>query len=92
LLTIEETKHGAIIGVTASRAPTGVGYTIEVKLPWSTLGQSSVAFGALLGLDVHINDDDDGGSRDGKKAWFNTADTSWQNPSTFATVRLIGVH
>jgi oligosaccharide reducing-end xylanase len=46
---------------------------------------------ALLGLDVHINDDDNGGSRDGKKAWFNALDTSWQNPATFATARLAGV-
>lgn len=58
---------------------------------WSTLGQSSVAIGALSGLDVHVNDDDDGGNRDGKKAWFNTADTSWQNPGTFSTARLVGV-
>ena len=91
-LRIEETKHGAITGVAASRAVTANGYIIEVKLPWSTLGQSSVVANALLGLDVHINDDDNGGDRDGKKAWFNTADTSWQNPSTFATARLIGLH
>jgi hypothetical protein len=29
--------------------------------------------------------------QDGKKAWFNTADTSWQNPGTFATAKLIGI-
>lgn len=90
-LGIEETKHGATSGVTASRVATANGYTVEVKLPWSTLAQSSVAVGSLVGLDVHINDDDDGGSRDGKKAWFNTLDTSWLNPSTFATARLIGI-
>ena len=90
-LGIEEIKHGATTGVTASRVATATGYIVEVKLPWSTLGQSSVAVGALSGLDVHINDDDDGGNRDGKKAWFNTADTSWQNPSTFATAKLVGI-
>ena len=92
LLTIQETKHGAVLGVNAAWVPTAVGYTIEVQLPWSTLGQSSVAFGALLGLDVHINDDDDGGNRDGKKSWFNTADTSWQSPGTFATAMLQADH
>ena len=84
-------QHNAVAGVIASRVATATGYTIEVKLPWSTLGQSTVAVNALLGLDVQINDDDDGGARDGKKAWFNTTDTSWQNPSTFATARLIGI-
>ena len=92
LLIVQEIKHGATIGVTASRAQTAAGYAIEVKLPWNTLNQSSVAFGALLGFDVHINDDDDGGSRDSKKAWFNTADTSWQNPGTFATAMLQADH
>jgi hypothetical protein len=91
-LRVEETKHNAIVGVTASRVVTANGYVVEVMLPWSTLGQSSATFGALLGLDVHINDDDNGGSRDGKKAWFNTVDTSWQNPSTFATAILESNH
>jgi len=90
-LSIQETKHNAITGITASRVVTANGYIVEVKLPWSTMGQSSVTVGALLGLDVHINDDDDGGSRDGKKAGFNTEDTSWLNPSTFATARLVGI-
>src|SRR6185369_16363221 len=90
-LGIEETKHAATTGVSASRMVTANGYTVEVRLPWSTLGQGAVASGALLGLDVHVNDDDDGGSRDGKRAWFNTLDTSWQNPSTFATARLVAV-
>ncbi|HEX8087408.1 MAG TPA: CBM9 family sugar-binding protein [Blastocatellia bacterium] len=90
-MLIEETKHSAITGVTVSRVATAGGYTVEVKLPWATLGQSGVTVGSLLGLDVHVNDDD-GGVREGKKAWFNTSDTSWQNPSTFATARLGGIH
>ena len=61
LLRVEETKHNAIVGVSASRVATANGYTVEVMLPWSTLDQSSVTLGALLGLDVHINDDDNGG-------------------------------
>ncbi len=90
-LGVEEIKHGATSGVIASRVATANGYTMEVKLPWNTLAQSSVMVGSLLGLDVHINDDDDGGSRDGKKSWFNSVDTSWFNPSTFATARLLGI-
>ncbi|MEM7531857.1 MAG: glycosyl hydrolase [Chloroflexota bacterium] len=45
--------------------------------------------GVRFGLDVHVNDDDDGGERDTKLAWFATADTSWQDPSTFGTAELV---
>ena len=32
-----------------------------------------------------INDDDNGGGRDGKLAWNATADDAWQNPSLLGT-------
>jgi len=43
-----------------------------------------------FGLDVQINDDDDGGDRDAKWAWFAPAnqDESWKNPSLFGTAIL----
>jgi len=43
-----------------------------------------------FGLDVQINDDDDGGDRDSKWAWFAPAyqDESWNNPSLFGTAVL----
>jgi len=65
------------------------GYNLEVSIPWSTLGVTP-AGGNLIGTDVHVNDDDDGGGRDGKKAWFATADNSWSDPSLFATALLTG--
>jgi oligosaccharide reducing-end xylanase len=36
-----------------------------------------------LGLDVHVDDDDDGGDRDGKLTWKAKQDDAWQNPSLF---------
>jgi len=43
-----------------------------------------------FGLDVQINDDNDGGDRDAKWAWFAPAfqDESWKNPSLFGTAAL----
>jgi tetratricopeptide (TPR) repeat protein len=66
------------------------GYQLEVKLPWSTLG-TKPAPGVKIGLDVHVNDDDDGGERDTKLTWRDKYDNAWQNPSVFGTVELAGL-
>lgn len=66
------------------------GYVLEVKMPWATLALESPSTGELLGFDVHVHDDDDGGDRDNKLAWFTTLDESWNNPSLFATASLVG--
>ena len=34
-------------------------YLIEVSIPWTTLGQTNITPGAALGLDVHINENED---------------------------------
>ncbi|WP_373325160.1 sugar-binding protein [Halomicrobium urmianum] len=39
-------------------------------------------------MDVHVIEDHDGGERDEKRAWYATDDTAWENPQTFAVVRL----
>jgi len=85
-------------GVNSVRNATGITYRTEtpkyrnyyfvlVELPWSTLGVRPSA-GHLLGLDVHVNDDDDGGARDRKEALFATIDDAWTNPRSFGSVRL----
>jgi len=66
-------------GIVFTIADTANGYTLEVSIPWSTLGVTA-AQGNLIGTDVQANDDDDGGSRDGKKAWYATNDNCWQDP------------
>jgi hypothetical protein len=74
-------------GITFDMVAVSGGYNFEVSIPWTTLGVTP-GTGSLIGTDVHINDDDDGSSRDGKKAWFATTDDSWGNPSLFATAEL----
>jgi uncharacterized sulfatase len=76
-------------GVAFTFEETEGGYLFEAALPWSTLNTTPQE-GALVGMDVHLNDDDDGGGRDAKKTWHNTEGGSWNDPSTFGTVRLGG--
>jgi len=66
------------------------GYRLEIKFPWSTLGTKPFP-GAKIGLDVHVNDDDDGGERDTKLMWSDVYDDAWQNPRVFGTAELAGL-
>lgn len=63
------------------------GYVLEVTLPWSAL-RVVPRPGQRMGLDVHVDDDDDGGDRDGKLTWKARQDESWRNPSLFGGVIL----
>lgn len=63
------------------------GYVLEIAIPWQAL-QVQPSPGSLLGLDVHVSDDDDGGTRDGKLVWRATQDEAWRNPSILAPIVL----
>lgn len=82
-------KTNKITDVTFAKKDNGSGYVMEIKFPWSTL-TASPATNQAIGFDVAINDDDDGGDRDGKLSWAATADEAWQNPSYMGTVILKG--
>ena len=60
------------------------GYIIEVRIPWNTIG-GAPSYGSEIGLEVMVNDDDDGGSRDSKIALTDDTDNAWNNPSLFGT-------
>jgi len=81
---------GLQTGVQFKISDTSTGYILEASFPWSTLGLTAPQAGVLLGFDLHVHDDDDGGERDNKLAWFTTVDQSYMNPSLFATAKLIG--
>jgi tetratricopeptide (TPR) repeat protein len=83
-------QHGRTENVEFAIATTEKGYRAEIKFPWVTLGKKVVA-GATIGLDVHVNDDDDGGERDSKIAWFAKQDNAWQNPQAFGNAELAGM-
>jgi hypothetical protein len=90
-LTVYETQHNAITGVTFKEAVRTGGYVMEIRIPWTTLGLAGgPASGALVGFDIHVDDDDDGGLRDAKKAWNDCTDHAWQNTSVFGTLEESG--
>ncbi|WP_226022565.1 sugar-binding protein [Halomicrobium salinisoli] len=70
-----------------AQTETDEGYRVELAVPWDALGVDPT-LDHLMSMDVHVIEDHDGGKRDEKKAWSATADTAWQNPQTFAIVRL----
>jgi hypothetical protein len=60
----------------------------ELELPWRALGMRPRT-GDVLGLDVHVNDDDDGGPRDRKAAAFAEVDEAWRDTSLLGSFVLV---
>jgi hypothetical protein len=85
-----ETKHNKTDGVQYAFDRTDAGYRLEARLPWSTLGTEPKA-GTKIGLDIHVNDDDDGGDRDTKLMWNTKYDIAWQQPAALGTGELAGL-
>ncbi|WP_018341567.1 glycosyl hydrolase family 8 [Cytophaga aurantiaca] len=83
-------KNSKITGVSFAKVDNATGYVMEMRFPWSTL-TGSPAVNQLVGFDVAVNDDDDGGARDGKISWAQSADQAWTNPSYMGTVILKGI-
>ncbi|MGD2095119.1 MAG: sugar-binding protein, partial [Phycisphaerales bacterium] len=77
-------QHGEVNNVEFAMVRTENGYRTEIKFPWSTLRVKSSKV-SKIGLDVHVDDDDDGGERDTKITWSDKEDTAWQTPSVFGT-------
>jgi tetratricopeptide (TPR) repeat protein len=88
--TMDRFEHGSLNGVEFAMVTTEKGYRTEIKFPWSTLGTKPSA-GKKIGLDIHVNDDDDGGDRDSKLTWRGKEDNAWQTPSAFGTAELAGL-
>ena len=88
--SMDQFQNGKLDGIEFAMVTTENGYHTEIKFPWSTLGVEPSA-GKKIGLDVHVNDDDDGGDRDSKLTWRGKEDNAWQNPSAFGTAELAGL-
>jgi len=74
-------------GISYQIYATATGYNLEAAIPWATIGVTP-AVGKPIGLDVQLDNDDNGGDRDGQVASFATNTTAFQNPSVFGTVYL----
>jgi hypothetical protein len=79
--------HKRNLGIQQTMTRTNKGYTLETSIPWRTLGVNPVA-GRSIGIDVQINDDDNGNDRDGKLSWHAKNNNSWKDPSNFGRLIL----
>lgn len=68
-------------------AASGEQQIYEVKLD---LAMANIPVDELIGLDIQLNNDVDGGTRDAKWAWFNDTgeDDTWRYPLRMGTARL----
>jgi hypothetical protein len=64
------------------------GYICEVSIPWSTAGTTPGA-GDFIGVNVGVDDDDDGGNRDHQLTWLVPSPDQWQDPSVIPTMQLM---
>jgi len=85
-----ESQHNKTEGVEFAIGRADDGYRVEIKFPWATLGVEP-SVGKKIGLDVHVNDDDDGGERDTKLTWQGKEDNAWQNPGVLGTAEIAGL-
>ncbi len=86
---IEIGKGSPITNVQKAQSTTDDGYRIELAIPWSSLN-TTVSEGTFIGFDVHAADDDDGGNRDTKISFNAIEDTSFNDPTSFGTGKLVG--
>lgn len=75
--------------VTFAESGTASGYRVEASIPWTALGASAPTAGDVIGIDVHINDDDDGGGRDHKLTWNDEGtEEAFGQPDSFGDATL----
>ncbi|HMT94817.1 sugar-binding protein [uncultured Thiothrix sp.] len=55
-------------------------YVLDLAVDWDSI-QISPRPGHRIGLELQVNDDDNGGMRDGKLGWFSRVEEVWRDPS-----------
>jgi hypothetical protein len=63
------------------------GYRVEIKIPFSAMGVKAEAL-ALMGIDVQIGDDDDGGEEDTRLSWATNLAGAHANPTLLGVAKL----
>ncbi|MGG1550331.1 sugar-binding protein [Paenibacillus ferrarius] len=74
-------------GVQHAWAPVTGGYSVELAIPWSSLGITP-SVGMMIGFDVANNDEDDGNGRVSQTVWAGTSN-NWSNTSAFGELKLV---
>lgn len=78
--------YSTAAGIVYGYAKTDKGYTMEVQVPWASLGLAAPDAGKLLGFDILLSDND-GGSRDAK-AWNTTSFNISKDESLMGEIQL----
>lgn len=65
------------------------GYTLEAQIPWQLFGLKP-KIRDIIGMEVEINDDDDGNVRDERFGWMASENQAASNPSLWASVLFSG--
>ncbi|TXH71008.1 MAG: hypothetical protein E6Q83_02000 [Thiothrix sp.] len=68
---------------------TADGYVLEAKIPWKMLGVK-IGVKSRIGVEVQVNDDDDGGKREQKISWLAREDNAMNDPRLFGVVLISG--
>jgi len=79
----------SLVGFEYAIVTTGNGYIYEVRIPWTSIMGTGPTAGQEIGIEVFINDDDDGGDGDSQIGWYGTEENGWQTPSMWATAQLV---
>jgi hypothetical protein len=79
---------GRTAGVTLKTTAIPTGYVVEASIPWSTLGMASPGSGTVLGLDLGVDVNHNGGNcRDGEIMW-NGGPDNYTNASNYGQMTL----
>jgi len=83
-------EQGRTAGVSMATTTIPGGYVVEASIPWTTLGLGSPNAGQMLGFDVGVDVNHNGGQcRDGQLIWNGEAD-DYANASDYAQLTLAG--
>ena len=87
----KNTAGGTNTGVVVARAITAGGYNSEWFVPVSNFsGGSAFGTGITIGFDVQLDDDNNGGNREGAKGWNNSANNNYLSTANFGEITFLG--
>jgi len=82
--------QGRTTGVTLATATVPGGYVVEASIPWSTLGLGSPGAGKVMGFDIGVDVNHNGGQcRDGQLIWNGGSD-DYIDAGDYAQLSLTG--
>jgi len=74
-------------GVEMALEDTDLGYTVEIKFPWTALN-TEASVGKVMGFEIQTNDNDGRNREHITKWWLETGDDSWLYNELFGTIVL----